>query len=84
MNTAQELANNKTAVVAVYMKSDQDGHVSIILPGQLNPSGSWGFSVPNSASFFVNDPNKSYIGKGLSYAFTKSMLKDVVLFARNN
>jgi len=83
LEKAQELANSKRAVVAVYVDDNADGHVSIILPGQLVLSGSWGFKVPNSTSFFVHEPDKSYVGKGLSYAFTRSMIKNVMIFARS-
>lgn len=79
---AQTNANAKKAVIAVYMNSDGIGHIAIILPGELQPSGSWGLNVPNSASFLLMEPQRSYVNKGLSYAFAKSHLKDVVLYVR--
>lgn len=83
LKEAQQYANGKKAVVALYVSSDGAGHLALILPGELHPSGSWGLSVPNSASFLSVDPAKSYVGKGLSYAFAKHHLKDVVIFARD-
>jgi hypothetical protein len=83
LDKAQQYANGKKAVIAVYPGTNGVGHVALILPGELHASGSWGLSVPNSASFLTADPAKSYVGKGLSYAFTKHHLKDVVIFARN-
>lgn len=83
LSEAQKLANAKKAVVAVYTNEEGIGHMSIILPGELRPSGTWGFQVPNSASFFPNSPQKSYIDKGLSYAFEKSHVKGIRLYARN-
>ncbi|HEX5168016.1 MAG TPA: hypothetical protein VFW11_02500 [Cyclobacteriaceae bacterium] len=80
---AQNNANAKKAVIAVYMNETGSGHVALILPGDLQPSGSWGLNVPNSASFLLMEPQRSYVGKGLSYAFAKNHLKDVVLYARN-
>ncbi|WP_185152626.1 hypothetical protein, partial [Fulvivirga aurantia] len=80
---AQELANQKKATIAIYMGDDGLGHMALIVPGSLSPSGSWQRQVPNSVSFLSSDPSKSYIGKGLSYAFTKNMLKHVVIYARN-
>lgn len=80
---AQNFANAKKAVVAVYMNAEGIGHVALILPGQLQQSGSWGLTVPNSASFQLANPDKSYVNKGLSYAFAKNHLKDVVLYSRN-
>ncbi len=83
LDNAQSYANSKKAIVAVYLNKDNLGHVSLIIPGELKPSGSWGFNVPNSASFFLSTPENSYVGKGLSYAFTRSMLKEVLLYGRN-
>lgn len=84
LDQAQKYANTKKAAVAVYLDEENIGHVSLILPGELKPSGSWGFNVPNSASFFLSKPENSYIGKGLSYAFKRNMLKGVLLYARSN
>ena len=83
LSQAQDYANAKKAAVAVYLDSENIGHVSLILPGELKLSGSWGFNVPNSASFFLNQPENSYIGKGLSYAFKRNMIKEVLLYARS-
>ena len=82
LNKAQDYANSKKATIAVYKSSTGQGHVAVILPGDLQASGSWGIKVPNSASFFLGNRQRSYIGKGLSYAFTKDMLKDVVVYGR--
>ena len=82
LNKAQEYANAKKAVIAVYKSGETQGHMALILPGDLQISGSWGLKVPNSASFFLNNHDRSYIGKGLSYAFTKDMLRHVVVYGR--
>ncbi len=82
LTKAQEFANAKKAVVAVYKNAQGVGHVVIIVPGELQSSGSWGLRVPNSASFFPVDPSKSYVGKGLSFAFARTMIKDITLYAR--
>jgi len=82
LNRAQEMANSHQAVIAVYQDSGGEGrHIALILPGALHYSGSWGCNVPNSASFFLATPEKSYVEKGLSYAFTKNMVKDVTLYS---
>ena len=83
LTQAQEHANAKKAVVAVYMNESGIGHVVVIVPGQVERSGSWGLDVPNAASFFPTQPDKSFVGKGLSFAFGKTMLKDVQIYARN-
>lgn len=79
---AQNQANARKAVIAVYATTNGIGHIALILPGKLQYSGSWGFNVPNAASFAYNDSGKSFVDKGLSYAFSKSMIKDVVLYSR--
>lgn len=84
LTRAQDLANDQRAVIAVYQLPGGDVlHMALILPGNLSFSGSWGFSVPNSASFFLATPEKSFVEKGLSYSFAKSMIKDVTLYVRN-
>ena len=83
LEEAQKQANAKKAVIAVYMNEQGVGHVALILPGELQVSGSWGVKVPNSASFLPSDPDKSYVGKTLSYAFPRNTLKDVWIYVRN-
>lgn len=82
LKEAQNQANANKAVIAVYTTTSGVGHIAIILPGKLQYSGSWGFNVPNAASFLFNDAKKSFVDKSLSYAFTKNMIKDVVLYSR--
>lgn len=79
LNQAQEMANTNKPVIAVYRMNGLS-HVVLILPGVLHYSGSWGNKVPNSASFSYIDPDKSYVGKGLSYGFQKSMMKNITLY----
>ena len=68
LKKAVSSANCGQAVLAV-MTADSGGHVAMILPGAMSPSGGWKMEVPNSASFFMNNPAKSYTGRPLSYAF---------------
>jgi hypothetical protein len=81
--SAQELANSGKAVVAVYMNSAGIGHMVVITPGQLQQSGSWGLNVPNVVSFFPSQPDKSFVDKGLSFAFGKNLMKDILIYGRN-
>jgi hypothetical protein len=83
LTTAQDHANAKKAVVAMYMNAAGVGHVVIITPGQLQSSGSWGLSVPNVVSFFPSQPEKSFVDKGLSFAFGKNLMKDILIYGRN-
>lgn len=81
LKNAQSGANCGRAVLAV-LKSDTGGHVALVLPGQLVRSGMWNLDVPKSASFFMHNPQKSYAGKALSYAFPSP--KDIEIYARKN
>jgi len=83
LKNAQANANNKKAVVAVYTNAEGLGHTVVITPGKLQPSGSWGLQVPNAASFFGPQPDKSFIDKSMAYAFAKPMMKDVLIYVRN-
>lgn len=83
LRQAQEYANSGKAAVAIYLNEEGIGHMAVILPGEMKPSGTWGFHVPNSASFFTTAPEKSYIDKGLSYAYERPLLKGVLLYGRN-
>jgi len=82
LDRANELANQRKAVVAVYNNHAGVGHIVIITPGEMTSSGSWGLKVPAAASFFSVEPAKSFTDKALSFAFTKQMLKDVTIYAR--
>lgn len=82
LDRAAELANSRKAVVAVYNNAVNIGHIVLITPGDMTTSGSWGMKVPAAASFFAVEPSKSFTDKGLSFAFSKQMLRDVTLYAR--
>jgi hypothetical protein len=82
LDRAGVLANQRKAVVAVYNNNAGIGHIVLITPGEMSPSGSWGLKVPAAASFFSVEPAKSFTDKALSFAFSKQMLKDVTLYAR--
>lgn len=80
--TAQDMANAGKPVVAVYMNAAGIGHVVVITPGKLQPSGSWGLNVPNVVSFFPSQPDKSFVDKALSFAFGKNLMKDIQIYSR--
>jgi hypothetical protein len=82
LNEAQFQANHKKAVIAVY-SSPPHGHVCLILPGNLTDSASWKLKVPNSASFFLDNPSQSYVGEPLSKAFANDKKDQVKLYGRN-
>jgi len=72
LDKGQQAANCKQAVIAVWVGADGSGHAVLLLPGNEVSSSTWKLKVPNAASFFVNNPKKSYAGKPMSYAFTGS------------
>ncbi len=82
LNKAQDLANAKKAVIAIYLDENGLGTISLILPGETKPSGSWGFQVPNSVSLLTYEPEKSYVNKGLSYAFGRNIITKVLIYSR--
>ncbi|HLW52340.1 MAG TPA: hypothetical protein VKW06_05820 [Candidatus Angelobacter sp.] len=79
LKTAQSSANCGKAVIAV-LASDTGGHVALILPGAVSPSGMWKLDVPKSASFFTHSPSKSFAGKPLSFSFPSP--QNVELYAK--
>lgn len=66
---AQVLANRGFPVVAA-MRSKDHGHVALVLPGMPALSTSWKTYAPNSASFFLDRPEKGYFDRPLSKAFS--------------
>ena len=79
LNVAQTLANKGFPVIAA-SEGAVHGHVALIIPGEESMSGKWGLDVPNSASFFLGRPHKSYIGKMLSFAWSSDQKSNVVIF----
>jgi hypothetical protein len=82
LTQAQEHANARKAVVAVYTTASGGGHIVLITPGALQSSGSWELSVPTATSFFLSQPDRSFINKGLSFAFGKILMKDILIYTR--
>jgi len=70
LEKAQSLSNEGAQVVAV-KTAPRAGHVVLILPGSTErfdlPGFSWGtLKTPNSASFFLNNPERVFVGCPLS------------------
>ena len=82
LNSAEDYANRGKAVIAVAY-GNPHGHVALILPGTVSRSSTWNLNVPNSASFFLNRPADSYIGKPLSFAYSQTNSLTVRLYGRN-
>ncbi|QSE98480.1 hypothetical protein [Fulvivirga lutea] len=83
LKKAQSMANEGKPVVAVFTgDTDAETHVSLILPGDLAASGSWGMRVPDVTAFFTHNPSSSFSKKSMSYAYTKKMTLQIVLYAK--
>ncbi len=84
MSKAQGLCNaGKPVLIILRGEGPADAHVSLVLPGDLQTSGSWGMRVPNVAAFFTHNPENSFVNKSISYAYTKGMLLQLEVYARN-
>ena len=81
LTEAQRIANEGFPTLAI-RPGTAHGHIALILPGELQYSGSWSLKVPNSASFFYRVPQKSYVGKKLSFAWNKHDSNDVKIYYR--
>lgn len=81
LTNAQGYANLGKAVIAVIYNNKTHGHVCLIMPGNLSYSKDWKLNCPNSASFFLNKIDKSYVGQKLSYAFKQPV--GVKIYGRN-
>lgn len=81
LKQAQDDANSNKAVVAMMVSDNGADHISVIVPGSLVKCGKAGLNCPNSVSFFLNNPDKSYISKPLTYSF--KTLDGVKIYARN-
>ncbi len=77
LDLAQENANNAKATIA--FDPTKSNHVSIILPGNKQKSGSWGLEAPNSASYFVHK-QECYFNKGLSYSYSSP--EGIILYTK--
>jgi hypothetical protein len=83
LDIAQDNANKNKAVIAVYLdKEVMKGHSALILPGKKFGSENWEMDVPNTLSYFMNDPQSSYFNKGLSFAFKNAVKDSVLIYTR--
>jgi hypothetical protein len=84
LSQAKALADSEKLVVAVWQNPNQNaaGHIALIGPGPLTPSGSWGLNTPVAASFVLNRPLKAFLGQPLACAFGSDKTADVHLWAK--
>ena len=87
LDTAASKANAGHAVVAGAMGNP--GHVAVVLPGAQFESTTWkdsgkrNLTVPNSASFFLDNVSKAYVLCRLSAAWKGDEAAGVTLFYRD-
>ncbi|MFT6746563.1 MAG: hypothetical protein ACJAZ2_000904 [Glaciecola sp.] len=77
LNEAQENANQGIGTLAVNTKGTKS--VAIIIKGELSHSNSLGLDCPNVLVFRPRIFNKSFVGKGINYAW--SDLSDVKIYS---
>ncbi|UOB16136.1 hypothetical protein [Abyssalbus ytuae] len=71
---------NKGGLSLIIDTSNSYGHVVMILPGESYPSGSWNLKLPPVLSLLNPQPESSFFGKPLSFAFKRS--DDLQVFIR--
>jgi hypothetical protein len=81
LHEAQRLANEGYAVIAVRAQVGQ-GHVALIIPGEVRLSAAWRMKVPNSASMFLGKADQTYIGGLLSKAWRPQDKGEVQIYYR--
>jgi hypothetical protein len=82
LREAKKQVESGNPTVAVLLNASGEGHVAIILPGDLQRSPKWNDALtPNSASFPHTTAAQSFIGCKLSYAFPTP--KGVSLYYRH-
>lgn len=80
LSLAAKLTKKGKPVIAAWLGSGGAGHVSLIMPGGLAFSSSWGLKVPNAASISLGALNNSFYGCRLSYALSKDKMARTDLF----
>jgi hypothetical protein len=82
---AKQYADQGKLVLAVYEVPGHlsNGHVALIGPGPMTPSGSWKLSTPASASFFLGKPAKAFLGQPLTCAFPKEIKSSVKIWVKS-
>jgi len=83
LDKAAGYAKEGKAVIAVLEKQDGGAHISIIIPGSMTPSGSWGIKTPTTASLFMYKPSSSHFGKPLSYCYSPADRNFVKIYVFN-
>jgi len=86
LSQGKALADSGKLVVAVWQNpnANSPGHVALIGPGPLTPSGSWGLNTPVAASFVLNQPLKAFLGQPLSCAFGSDKNSAVHLWVKSS
>ncbi len=81
LDEARARADAGAAVVAVLRGSFQ-GQLALVLPGPGIGSKAWKRRVPNAASLFRDNNERSFIGRPLSFAFSSTKMAEVSLYVR--
>jgi hypothetical protein len=85
LDSAAKAANLGHVVLAVWANpiAGKPGHVTLIGPGPLTASSSWGLKTPVAASFTLDDVESAFLGQPLACAFGKSKKSTTHLWKYN-
>ena len=78
---AAERAGAGQAVVAIYHSGSARGHVALVLPGELQNSGTYGIPVARIAQTGLSNPTNSFVGCAFSYGLGKSKASETLIYA---
>lgn len=78
--SAAEKAGAGQPVVAVYHDGRDPGYVALVLPGDLQNSGTYGIPVSRIAQTSLNNPANSFVGCAFSYGLGKSKASETLLY----
>ena len=78
--SAAEKAGEGQPVVAVYHDGRDPGYVALVLPGELQNSGTYGIPVSRIAQTGLNNPANSFIGCSFSYGLGKKRAPETLLY----
>jgi hypothetical protein len=86
LTAAADAVNQGYVVLAVWAnpKPEQPGHVALIGPGPLTPSGKWrGLQTPVAAAFALDDVESAFLGQPLACAFSPNEKDSTYLWKYN-
>jgi len=81
LDLVPRLTKKGKPVVAAWLGENGQGHVSLVMPGGLAFSSTWGLNVPNAANISFGALDNSFYGCRLSFALSKDKIERTYLFS---